>query len=394
MQVSVETPIVAGPGKLNIHGYIPGLDVLRGLAVASVVFFHGFASADYVAEPSTAAWRFVKLAELGQLGVYLFFVLSGFLISSILLKQRERTHYYKNFYVRRALRILPAYLLMLFVLRLLGVVDWRFVLACLLFIANMARLLQSHANEYGVLWTLAVEEQFYLLWPTLVRHLRSPRSLLKVIISGCVLAVVLRFVLTLAGISTYLLLPTNMDALLIGAACAVLVSQGTIHPGNIRRVAFILLGVGLLFLFPFIYLYCFDSSSSRVALALADAFMRYDPFCLFVAGVLFSLERAQRPAAAWSAAAYNFLSFLGYISYGLYLVHPLLFGSYDRALQGTLLGGTRSSFSLLTLRFLLMSGLSILIATLSRRYYEQLFLGHKKELAPYVGASAETESLP
>ena len=394
MQVSVETATTEKPGKLNIHGYIPGLDVLRGLAVASVVFFHGFANAGYVAGASTASWKFVQLAQLGKLGVYLFFTLSGFLISSILLKQRERDHYYKNFYIRRALRILPAYLLMLIVLRVLGVVDWRFVLACLLFIANMAKLIHSHANEYGVLWTLAVEEQFYLIWPTVVRHLRDPRSLLKVIVSGCVLAVILRFVLTLAGTSTYLLLPTNMDALLLGAACAALISLGTIHPGNIRKITRVLLGTGFLFLIPFVYLYCFGSFNNHVVLAFADAFLRYDPYCFFVAGVLLSVDRAQRTAAARPGAAFIFLSFLGYISYGLYLVHPLLFDSYDHLLRGTALGGTRGSFSLLTLRFVLMGGLSILIATLSRRYYEQLFLGRKKQLAPYAGAAAETESLP
>lgn len=384
----------SGTRLLHVHGYIPGLDVLRGLAVGAVVLFHAFLDGGY-AGTNRAATTFVALTNLGKLGVYLFFTLSGFLITTILLKQRERPGFYRNFYIRRALRILPAYLLLLVVLKAFGLVHWPFVLACLLFIANMAKLLHSSANEYGVLWTLAVEEQFYLLWPTVVHQLRRPRALLTVVLVGCALAPLLRIALSLRGIGTYLLLPTNMDALLYGALCALLIGTGAIHRENIGRIRRILLAVGSVFLLPYVSLFDFPITHGPVFWALFDGFGRLDPYCFFVAGVLLSVENAQSevPAVRRSPVA-RFLVFLGYISYGLYLVHPLMFHLYDRLFAGTLLGESRTRFSILVLRCLLASLVSILVATVSRRYYEQLFLGRKKLLAPYAGATTATESLP
>ncbi len=379
---------------LSLHGHIPGLDILRGVAVAGVVVFHGFTNAGYAVPATGLSALFVRLAVLGKLGVYLFFVLSGFLITSILLKQRERPRYYQNFYTRRALRILPVYLLMLAILLACGQVHWRYAAACMLFVANMSWLFGAHASEYGVFWTLAVEEQFYLLWPTFVRRLRSTRGLLVVILAGCALAPLFRFSLVWRGIGTYLLAPTNMDALFYGALCAVLIQHGTIHLGNIRRICRVLAVFGSLLLAPFVYLYCFPTDHGPIFWAMDDACGRFVPFCFFVAGVLFSVVRAQAQASALSRAA-KLLSFLGYISYGLYLVHPVVFTAYDRLCAGTGLAGFRTSFLLLSLRFSIVSTLSIALAVLSRRYYEQLFLERKRRLAPYAGEKGlATETLP
>ena len=377
--------------QLRLHIYMPGLDVLRGLAVASVVFFHAFANSGY-GHGRHALMVFVRLAELGKLGVYLFFTLSGFLITSILLKQRSQPDYYKNFYIRRALRILPAYLLLLVVLKAFGVVHWPFVAACLLFIANMAKLLHSNANEYGVLWTLAVEEQFYLLWPTVVHKLRNPRALLAALAAGCVIAPVLRFAMTLHGLSTYLLLPTNMDVLLYGALCAVLLSTGAIHRGNLQRILNTLLAVGLVSFPFFAYFQCFYRGPNRLLWACLDAFARFSPYCLFLVGILWAVRAAQQPLRRDPGILWRAFTFLGYISYGLYLVHTLLFALYDHLAQGTSLGSARTNFLLLLLRFVVVSLASVAVATLSRRYYEQLFLGRKKALAPYAGTSSIRKS--
>lgn len=378
-----ETPGVRSR-PIRLSGQIPGLDVLRGAAVIAVVIFHGFANSGYHGKPSAPSTIFVTLAELGKLGIYLFFNLSGFLITSILLRQREKPRFYRNFYVRRALRILPAYLLMLFVLKISGLITWWFVAACVLFVANMAKLMHASATEYGVFWTLAVEEQFYLLWPTLVHRLRRTRTLLIAILAGCALAPVLRIVLSLHNIGTFLLLPTNMDALLYGSLCALLLECGVIHTGNIRRIVVVLFATGLVLLLPYVYVSCFLVESSPRFWAVWDAFGRFVPFCLFIGAVLLSVQQAQLHDRKARSPAARLFSFFGYVSYGLYLVHPLIFRLYDHIFLQTSLGASRTRFSMLFARFVTVGCVSLLLATLSRRYFEQLFLARKKELAPYA----------
>ena len=267
-------------------------------------------------------------------------------------------------------------------------------MCCLFFVANMAKLFHSSATEYGVVWTLAVEEQFYLLWPTVIHRLRRPRTLMFSLLTACVLAPLLRFAITLHGTSSYLLLPTNMDSLLYGALCALLIKAGAIHSGNIVAISRILLGAGLLFLLPFTLVFCFATPHGPIFWALWDAFGRYDPFCIFVAGVLLSVHMAQSRTQPSRSPVSRLFAFLGFISYGLYLVHPLLFDLYDRLFAGSLLRGWNLSFRMLVARFLLVSTASVLVAALSRTYYEERFLTRKKQLAPYAGQTPATESLP
>src|ERR1700686_5077124 len=149
---------------------MPELDVLRGIAILGVLFFHGF-RADYGELPFTGARKLLIFAtQPGSLGVNLFFVLSGFLITGILLESKSRPDYYRRFYARRALRILPAYYALLLLLFLTGLKPYSFLLLSFFYLANVTPLF-GVPQVYSVLWSLAVEEQFYLLWPTLVHRL-------------------------------------------------------------------------------------------------------------------------------------------------------------------------------------------------------------------------------
>ena len=165
-------------GKL-IRPVMPELDSLRRIAILVVLCFHGFGYPGLVWSHFKRPARLFITASVGDwTGVYLFFVLSGFLITGILLDSKPKPHYYRRFYIRRALRILPAYYLLLLVLIVLPRtgwlegrrVGWPFIGLSFLYLTNLTTLFKVPA-QYAVLWFLPVEEHFYLLWPAAVRAL-------------------------------------------------------------------------------------------------------------------------------------------------------------------------------------------------------------------------------
>ena len=223
---------------------MPGLDTLRGVAVLSVVFYHGL---HWWLPPalsiSPAARLLVLLTSPGWLGVNLFFVLSGFLITGILLDTRSSPNYWKSFYTRRILRILPLYLVVLFILRFYSGVSWKYFLLCLFYMANFAT--PRFGLGYGPLWSLAVEEQFYLVWPSLVRFLR-PRRLAMVCLTSLVLSPLLRY-LSVCGTlpigNPYSATWLVTDNLAAGALIATLLRNPI---ATLTRVRMWTLGMGLL----------------------------------------------------------------------------------------------------------------------------------------------------
>src|ERR1700722_15052284 len=108
-----------------LRSYMPELDVLRGIAVLMVLFLHGMAPPLH-GHLSNVGRELLALSQYGGAGVNVFFVLSGFLITGILLDSQHRQDYYRRFYLRRALRILPAFYAVLSVLLLAGWIGWRF----------------------------------------------------------------------------------------------------------------------------------------------------------------------------------------------------------------------------------------------------------------------------
>ncbi len=348
----------------------------------SVLLFHAFYDSQYVPVPGSWQAFFLRFTSLGAAGMTMFFSLSGFLITGILLDSVDRPHYWKNFYVRRALRILPAYLLMLAVLRLGHFVSWRFVLACLLYIGNMARLVGARSQEYGVMWTLAVEEQFYLVWPVFVRYL-SRRTLLWLTVAGVVLTPFFRLALASVGIETFLNTPSNVDCIVSGALLAILLRNGTIRRDNIRRIYRRLTLISAVALTP-VLLTALHGFSGRTATVLMAAFKQPPVLGLFAAYALWAVSKHTRNGPPPSRTL-RFFVFFGDISYGLYLVHQLVFRLYDRYVAGTALGGFNEHFGLLIVRCLLTSSVATGIAYVSRRYFEDRFLAQKNRLAPYKG---------
>jgi peptidoglycan/LPS O-acetylase OafA/YrhL len=218
---------------------VPALDGLRGVAIALVVSYHFV----YLSGASDAAsgldrtlW---KVAGVGWSGVDLFFVLSGFLITGILYDAKAAAgQYFRSFYGRRVLRIFPVYyvilLLLMFALPLIdrdardaaGAVRDNFVWYAA-YLTNVRPIFHSGINtEFlfaGHLWSLAVEEQFYLVWP-LVVLICSRRALVAVCLIAIVTALALRIGFELGGAGSslpYELMPARMDTLAVGALVAL-----------------------------------------------------------------------------------------------------------------------------------------------------------------------------
>jgi len=202
---------------------IPALDGIRGVAIFWVVLHNATA---FPLAPSSRWLHVLPLfSSRGWIGVQLFFALSGFLITAGLLDSRQTAHYFRNFYAKRALRILPLYYTVLFVLL---VVLPQFVALpyrhyhqapLWLFTGNWT---QAFPYGFGHFWSLAVEEQFYLIWPLIVWPLAPPRLLRACVWIGLG-ALVLRCILAAYG-ADWSILYTNtacrMDALALGGAGA------------------------------------------------------------------------------------------------------------------------------------------------------------------------------
>ncbi|MEO8152033.1 MAG: acyltransferase, partial [Rhizobacter sp.] len=225
--MSLNAPNAAATGrKLN---HLPALDGLRGLAIL-LVLAHNFATVEL---PQGLVGHVIDLAlDGGWIGVQLFFVLSGFLITRILLQTQDAPNYYRAFFGRRVLRIFPLYYAALFVgfvvFPLLGRVgpalahDQGQQLWLWLYVSNWTHLLNFESQLFPHFWSLAIEEQFYLLWPLLV-HRRSALQVLRLCLVVAVVSLLMRVAMLWQGADSgtvYTYTVCRMDALALGAAVA------------------------------------------------------------------------------------------------------------------------------------------------------------------------------
>ncbi len=351
--------------------YMPGLDLARGLAILLVLLDHGFGAdqTPYLLHPTPFLLNLGYIARLGQMGVHLFFILSGFLITGILLDSRNQPDYFRNFYTRRVLRIAPAYLLMVAVLFLTHSITARYLAVCLLCLCNMPGLLGA-PSQYSAFWSLSVEEQFYFIWPLIIRKL-SRRSLTLLCIALVALTPALRFAL-LYGPSFLQDVRFKTwavaDFFAAGALLALAARLPNLRPRLHQAVApLFLTGAALLAL-----QHILPHPTSPALINFRHA-TYVEPWLFAFTGLV--LLAYLKPSIATHLAARP-LIFLAKISYGLYLVHPFLFDLVNTRWP---LHASTSLFPQLILRFLVEAALAIAVATVSRYTFEEYFLRRKPQ---------------
>jgi len=310
------------------------------------------------------------------MGVNLFFVLSGFLITGILLDSKGKPRFYRRFYIRRALRILPAYYALLILLLLLGSASAAFVGLSFVYLANMTNFF-GVACDYGPLWSLAVEEHYYILWPAVV-HKVTTRGL-AIVAASIVVSVPLLRAASFAfghkmGLDSYTWFVA--DGLAAGSLLAIALRSG-IARGQVRNLCWILVGSSILLGVagqPF---------GIGTRNRLLGAALQYTTINAFCAGLLLLFLLAGTSAAR-SYVNNSALRLVGYLSYGLYLNHLLVLHLYDLTCRRCFpqLVPSSGHFELVLLRFALAGGSAILIAYLSRRFFEERFLRLKDAFAP------------
>lgn len=205
----------------NTHIYFEGLNVWRGIAIIAVLISHYFSQ--------------FNICKLGWIGVDIFFVLSGFLISNILLtsKKNEKIIFF-NFYLRRFLRIIPVYFLFLLCFYTIIIIfhkqqifsyyirNWWYYP---LFIQNWLYIIKGQPHEYYLthLWSLSVEEQFYIIWPFIIYFLKQKFiktfliiSIIVVTIVRIILYIKYPLIIELYYFNTF----TRIDSILIGCLLA------------------------------------------------------------------------------------------------------------------------------------------------------------------------------
>ncbi len=292
------------------------IDGLRGISVLLVCYCHYF---QWMFPGQPTSWAMTKIivpsASKGWMGLHVFFVLSGFLITKALLHSKDRPSYIRNFYVNRAYRIFPAYYATL--LALWALIGSKPYLAFSAFFLSDAAELFTKDIAYPFLWTLSVEQHYYFIWPWLVRAFQ-PKRLARICVGVLVAMPVLRGLGRIYGWEGTFIW-ANVDGLALGSWLAIqyFSLEGA---AGLRRIASLCLGAGILGLAagtPFGVLSRETLVGQSLQLTfLVLTFTGATAASLLPGSSLYKRLLCTRP-----------LKFFGDISYSLYLLHaiPLLF---------------------------------------------------------------------
>jgi peptidoglycan/LPS O-acetylase OafA/YrhL len=378
----------ASPLSREIAGRIPELDGLRGIAIGMVVLFHYFQLTG-ITRPGSLLAYLQAAARLTWSGVDLFFVLSGFLIGGILIDASAATNYFQVFYTRRFFRIVPVYTAVLLVCPILVAAAQRIhndgfiwlnanALPWYCYWTFTQNFWMAHAGNLGsstlaVTWSLAVEEQFYLTLPLVVRLFTGNRLITCVLIGICT-APVLRITLGLiwhhSWVARFVLMPCRADALLLGVLAAILLRDARWR----ERIGRSDRPFAILFPFFLVGLAALTIWSASVGSPAVQS-IGYTWLAFFYVSVL--IYALTRPRSVLSRALrVQWLGWLGGIAYGCYLFHTAIDGMFFALIWHHDPVVTDASTLLTTLAALI---LTIVLARTSWHYFERplIKIGHR-----------------
>lgn len=335
---------------------IPELDGIRGLAIILVIAHHCFR------------------LTFGWVGVDLFFVLSGFLITGILLDTKSNENYYRNFWARRILRIFPLYYCVLiliflpqtlFQLNIIGEpsITYWFYLQNLKFTFDGS--FPQGKGPLNHFWSLAIEEQFYLIFPVIIKSLR-PKMFLLTSAFFIISAIILRFYLYFNNnIGYYVFTFCRIDALLIGAILAYLIRN---KKDLITKYIHYFFVFSLLIL-VFLFLTGTTKNSDKYL-----ATFGYTIIAVFFATIIvYSISNFK---LNFLKVFFNIkaLKFFGKIAYGLYIYHYILYVLFKPAIETIIYSFIQNGYISKVLVSIILVTITVLISTLSYLLFEKRFL--------------------
>ena len=293
--------------------HFPELDGIRGIAILLVLFYHLFWFTSPGASWSGIPWCLWKVSQIGWVGVNLFFVLSGFLITRILIHQKGQVQYFQRFYFRRALRILPLFILTLIFIYFHYENSGPFVWLNIFFLANVPSFF-GVVSCYPGLWSLSMEEQFYLIWPQLVKRI-TLRTLGCVACGICLLSPCLRAFTflgpALAPIANFL---GGFDGFAYGAILVLACESSQFSEQSLKKYSIWCVLLAIVFL-----VFGFKFGITTRQRLIGEMFL---PSIIYlITSALIGLSLSKSGSKRFKILSRGFLPHWGKLSYAAYLSH-------------------------------------------------------------------------